>query len=307
MMNMKRFLNMFLSIVVLAIVFTSCDWLFPYSLEDAPAPAAKPNPEPEPNTDPKPVDTLAFSIGDGKYVYLSPGNLQYHANLKQWRFAPNQYDYIGSANTNISSNYNGWIDLFGWGTGNNPTEYSVYEENYSLYIDWGFNKIGDDEPETWRTLTSGEWGYMIKSRINASSLRGAACLLLEDGGQVIGWILLPDNWETPTGITFNSGCSNGYSTNVIREEKWKLMEAKGAIFLPAAGYRDGKYSKNPVEAVQVEGRYWTSSVSNDYQYKGAALFLNLTSAYLSSGYYYIDPSDFRHWGHSVRLAKDVVL
>ena len=296
---MKRFLNMFLSIVVLAIVFTSCDWLFPYSLEDAPAPTVVEKPTPDPG--PVPIVGNAFSIGDGKFVYLSPGNLQYHPRLQQWRFAPNQYDFIGSGNTNIGiSNYNDWLDLFGWGTGNAPRKYSTNEKDYSLYIDWGFNKIGDDEPETWRTLTIQEWEYMLESRTNAASLCGATCLLLEYGGQVCGWILLPDNWKTPTGITFNSGCANGYSTNVIREEKWKLMEANGAIFLPAAGRREGSYS---VSELQVGGYYWTSS----YKDSGAALFLKLTSAYLSSGYYYIDISDFRHWGHSVRLAKDVVL
>lgn len=302
---MKRFLNMFLSIVVLAIVFTSCDWLFPYSLEDAPAPTAKPNPEPnpDPNPDPNPVDGFVFSIDYKKYVCLSPGNLQYNANLKQWRFAPNQYDYIGDANEFISSYYAGWIDLFGWGTGNNPTEYSTSENDYSLYIDWGFNKIGDDEPETWRTLTSGEWKYMLNSRINAVSLRGAACLLLENGGEIIGWILLPDNWETPTGITFKSGCSNGYSTNVIREEKWKLMEKNGAVFLPAAGYRNG-YT---VYDVKVSGRYWTSSASYEYNYKGAPLWLKFTSEIIDPTYKYTVSKDYRHFGHSVRLAKDVVL
>ena len=57
-----------------------------------------------------------FSVASGKQVKFSKGNLQYKASTDTWRFADNQYDYIGTANTNISSTYDGWIDLFGWGT-----------------------------------------------------------------------------------------------------------------------------------------------------------------------------------------------
>ena len=49
-----------------------------------------------------------FSVGRGEYVYFSPGNLQYHPANNKWRFAPSQLDYIGEANENISSTYNGW-------------------------------------------------------------------------------------------------------------------------------------------------------------------------------------------------------
>ena len=57
-----------------------------------------------------------FSVSANKQVYFSKGNLQYQASTNTWRFAENQTDYIGSANSNISATYDGWIDLFGWGT-----------------------------------------------------------------------------------------------------------------------------------------------------------------------------------------------
>ena len=65
-----------------------------------------------------------FSVNDSVRVVFSPGNLQYNATEgthecadgtnKQgtWRFAPNQYDTIGSANLNKASDYVGWTDLF---------------------------------------------------------------------------------------------------------------------------------------------------------------------------------------------------
>lgn len=54
-----------------------------------------------------------FSVGEGKTVTFSPGNLQYHPANDEWRFAENQMDCIGDANSTISATYNGWIDLFG--------------------------------------------------------------------------------------------------------------------------------------------------------------------------------------------------
>ena len=71
-----------------------------------------------------------FSINeDGGQVYFSQGNLQYQASSNTWKFAENQYDYVGSTNSNISSTYSGWIDLFGWGT-------SGYNHGANCYQPW---------------------------------------------------------------------------------------------------------------------------------------------------------------------------
>ena len=56
----------------------------------------------------------AFTINaNGDKIFFSQGNLQYQASTNTWRFAEHQYDLIGSDNSNISSTYSGWIDLFG--------------------------------------------------------------------------------------------------------------------------------------------------------------------------------------------------
>lgn len=212
---------------------------------------------PEPEKPEKPeVKAGIFSVGSGKYINFSPGNLQYCAGWGgSWRFAPEQYNYIGDDNENISSNYNGWIDLFGWGTGNAPTRYSTDESYYKTFIDWGGNSIWDDnlfdEAGTWRTLTTSEWEYLLSKRSNASSLIGIAQVAGTNG-----LILLPDDWECPDGITFNSGFGSSYSSvNTYNASKWAILEAAGAIFLPAGGYRSKYYLYN----VQQYGNYWTAT------------------------------------------------
>ena len=63
---------------------------------------------------------VSFSVAANKKVVFAPGNLQYQASSGNWRFAEQQYLYIGNAagNTNSGSRstQSNWIDLFGWGT-----------------------------------------------------------------------------------------------------------------------------------------------------------------------------------------------
>ena len=140
-----------------------------------------------------------FSVSYSKQVTFSKGNLQYHPANDEWRFAENQTDYIGDANSNCSSTYNGWLDLFGWSS--SATNFGVStsrdDADYSSsFVDWGTNKIGADAPNTWRTLTKDEWNYLRHDRTNADDLVGVAQV-----NGVNGLILLPDNWTCPHWIS----------------------------------------------------------------------------------------------------------
>ena len=236
-----------------------------------------------------------FSISTSKQVTFSPGNLQYHPANNEWRFAESQLDYIGNANGNISSTYNGWIDLFGWST--SSTNFGVststnYNDYSGSFVDWGTNKIGNDAPNTWRTLTYDEWNYLLNNRNNASSLCGVAQV-----NGVNGLIFLPDNWTCPAGVTFKSGfySSDGdlyYAAyQAFTSDQWSKLEAAGAIFLPAAGSRYGSGVGN----VQFDGSYWSASEDDSgYAY---SLYFYSFEAYMSLYN--------RSNGLSVRLVKDL--
>ena len=205
-------------------------------------------------------DYKVFSINPVDRVLFSPGNLQYYPRRKEWRFAPDQTAHVGKENENISPNYNGWIDLFGWGTGDDPTKTSMSYDSYSTFVDWGSNKIGDDEPNTWRTLSLNEWEYLLYSRENASDLITVGRVKGNNGV-----ILLPDNWVCPDDVDLKIGFSSyeeGYaSLQIISEPMWEKLEAAGAIFLPAIGYRKGVTINELQESCRYWAGYWHMTTS----------------------------------------------
>ena len=227
-----------------------------------------------------------FSVSADTKVYFSKGNLQYQASTKTWRFAEHQYDIIGEDNKNISDTYDGWIDLFGWGTGSNPTLTSSNSADYGTFTDWEVNKIsnGGNTANQWRTLTTDEWVYLYSGRTNAANLRSQATV-----NNVHGCIFLPDNWSLPSGVSFTADANN-WTSNTYFASDWVKLEQAGAVFLPAAGYRDGTF----VYDVGSGGSYW-SSTPDDTSYAYGLDFY--------SGNIYPQSSSSRVCGQSVRLVR----
>lgn len=226
----------------------------------------------EPGDDERPAQAFdstgasvaVFSVAKGNTVRFSRGNLQYQASTDTWRFAEHQYDYIGGSNSQISSTYSGWIDLFGrgvWLPGKTPWHASTSIPDYA----WSESET--DAPamgEEWRTLSRDDWKYLFVERVNASELHGEATV-----NGVHGIVMLPDEWTLPEGLLFTPGFDgsvyNDYSLNVYSVEQWQAMENAGAVFLPAAGDRWGTF----VDGVNAAGFYWSSSDYGD----GMASFL----------------------------------
>jgi hypothetical protein len=249
-----------------------------------------------------------FSVSATQQVYFSKGNLQYRASTNTWQFAEHQWDYVGEDNSNISQTYNGWIDLFGWGTSgynhgaacyqpwstsDNYNDYYAYgSDTYNLYdqtgqADWGYNAIsnGGNTPHTWRTLTHGEWRYVFNTRNTSSGIRYAKAKV----NNINGVILLPDDWQSSyysLSSTNSSGAS--FSSNIITATQWATLEQYGAVFLPAAGDRNGA----SVGSVGSNGGYWSASC----YHSDIAWRVYFDDSSLSTGNYY-----YRDSGQSLRL------
>ena len=222
-----------------------------------------------------------FSVSASTTVEFAPGNLQYDIDNSKWQFASTQYEVIGNAGGNISET-SGVRDLFGWGTGSNPTQSSTDNSDYATYTDWGTNDIDGNGANYWRTITKDEWVYLFQSRTNASSLYGFAKV-----GSQTGVVILPDEWTLPTGSTFTAGTS-GFFQNTYTLAQWAALQLAGAVFLPAAGGRFG----TDTDEVGDYGYYWSSTEDgSSYAYK-----LNFYDGYLNPENY-----DDRNYGFAVRL------
>ena len=230
-----------------------------------------------------------FTINEnGDQVYFSKGNLQYigSASNPYWKFADHQWDYLGTTTGQNSELQNVDRDLFGWGTTGYIHEHSAFcyqpwstSSNWvdyrpsnipsnNLYQmsgqgDWGYNAIfngGNTENIGWRTLKqysdNGEWSYLLYVRITSSGIRFAKAMV----NGISGLILLPDNWSSSIySLNGSNSYSSSFNSNIISANDWiTILEANGAVFLPAAGQRVGSSVSN----VGYECNYWSASYLN---------------------------------------------
>ncbi|MBR4440782.1 MAG: hypothetical protein IKS00_04440 [Bacteroidales bacterium] len=81
---------------------------------------------------------------------------------------------------------------------------------------------------------------------------------------VHGVIIIPDDWSDPkpNSKEFTTGYKDWDNYNQYEAAEWKLMESAGAVFLPAACFRDGTEVKNQNET----SAYWYSSPKDDHAY-----------------------------------------
>lgn len=299
-----------LLLTLLFIVFSACQIIDPEGDDNGNQSGGK-----------KPAGAVSglFTVNkQGKKVYFSQGNLQYDMSKKTWRFAPNQYDVIGAANAKNITSGSGYIDLFGWGTSgyDSGNKYFMPYEivngddweygygtgahygpkgSYNLTgtfanCDWGvYNAIsnGGNKAGLWRTLLIEEWRYIFFDRKTESGMLFAKAQV----NNVNGVIVLPDDWSADIPLVKTDTRSADYSVNELSSSEWKALEAKGCVFLPAAGYRYVEV----VSSVNTEGDYWSANYGNDAD----ACFIWFDKEKVQMDY------SWPRWqGRSVRLVQD---
>ena len=191
-----------------------------------------------------------FSVGKYEVAQFATGNLQYKPSTATWRFAKQQYQYVGKDNIYVGKeDYKGWIDLFGWSA---DDKFGVNSSNDNAnyqgeFVDWG--KLFPEEG--WSTLSKNQWYYLLNQRTNAASLKQIAMV-----GETLGIMLFPDEWTLP------AGCAPTQQTHHDEEDgedhscdfvsynytlaHWTELEKAGAIFLPAAGRRTGGWGNETI-------------------------------------------------------------
>ena len=257
-----------------------------------------------------------FKVSATQQVYFSKGNLQYigSASTPYWKFADNQWDYLGITTGQNSTNPNVNRDLFGWGTWTgsnpNPANTSSNDSDYS-WDNLDFVKTLQNGSGTWRTLNYDEWGYLFYLRASGATVtttsgttndaRYTEATINTDGTGVNGIILFPDGVTIASGEATSWGDINNpsdYGTTCTTAQ-WTALANKGCVFLPAAGRRHTTWDPYATSVQINGGYYWSSTASTTYGPDYAC------SMYFYSGY--VDPQtddDRRFSGYSVRLVQD---
>lgn len=183
-----------------------------------------------------------FSVANNQQVIFSPGNLICHYSedtysYRYWNFCTGYYSL---GNNNDFDDDGGDLDLMWW------------HNNFG----WSFEGFsGVVRGREWRLLSHNEWDWLLNSRPSASNLRGPA-RITSGSTSYDGYILLPDGWVCPAGVSFNSSAGY-YWDNSLTSNQWEDMKAAGAVFLPAAGSWYSGVSE--VFGYGNTGCYWTSS------------------------------------------------
>lgn len=250
-----------------------------------------------------------FSVSATKSVYFAMGNAQYNEDgyYPLERFAEHQWDIVGDAtqgdvyyngvkcdNNKLKRGFAGWADLFEWGGDMSQNSAFYTYSTFFGYHDWGersYQNGGYPANGLWRTLSSDEWIYLFDKRPNACNLRGQATV-----NDHHGYILLPDSWTLPQGLSFRPQ-PNNWTANTYSAEQWQRMEQNGAVFLPAAGVRNGKQ----IQGINVVGAYWTST---KYRQEGEGTVDAKCVCFFADQ---AKPNMFDTWhrGLSVRLVQDI--
>lgn len=192
-----------------------------------------------------------FSVSPTTQVQFSKGNLQFNTVIRRWKFAETQWEYIGQDNVNPNLHPR-CIDLFGWGTGSNPTLLSGDPQQYT-WSEWGNNLIFNGTGNTWRTLTIDEWTYLLLRTDNSGNLKVGEGTI---DNSISVLVLLPDNWNLPNGCDFTPllylenqfGTDFNYPSGTVENpsnpnvnfytiSQAMAMQEAGAVFLPMAGER----------------------------------------------------------------------
>lgn len=194
-----------------------------------------------------------FSVGVGKQVYFSKGNLvasiDANRNPIAWKFAAHQYDCIGEGGANKTiGTAAGYIDLFGWSTTDNSNNWGIHNNPSATgggFKDWG-NAI--DNNGTWRTLTEAEWRYLTyhdAEHQDHPRFCKYLCPVTVCGVENC-LVLLPDQYNP-----------DNLPSDRKTFDPWATYEGYGYVCLPPTGTREGMSVKMPEI-----GHYWSSDPLN---------------------------------------------
>jgi len=211
-----------------------------------------------------------FSVSPIQKVYFSQGNLQYQASTNIWRFAENQWDFVGSQspysgnaggtvsgsdNSSISPTYFGWIDLFSWGTSGyhdaddpNNVNYQPWSISTStINSDYNYYGYGPStnmtDPNLTCTSANYDWGVYNPISNGGNQANLWRTLTIEE------WVYVFNTRITTSGIRYAKANVNNVNGVILLPDDWN----SSTYNLNNTNSSGDSFSSNTITAVQ-----WTT-------------------------------------------------
>ena len=142
-----------------------------------------------------------FSVASGTTVKFSQGNLQYigSATTPYWKFADNQYDYLGTTTVQNSSDTGKDRDLFGWATSGyhtSTTTDATYDATWVHYQPWA---TSNSEGSVNKSINNYEYGPSTNNIATNASWNGDTWKVCDWGhNAILNGGNTADTWRTLT-------------------------------------------------------------------------------------------------------------
>ena len=196
------------------------------------------------------VDRDLFGWGCTGYQDTRTSSTGYQTNYYPW----------STSSTAVESTDTVAYNTNRYGYGPDYDETNQYGLTVASKSDWGCLDITNGYGKSWYTLYS--WIYVLSTR-SASTIGGTAnarygrCYV---NGRY-GFMIFPDDFTWPTAVPEPTANVNGRAPmGAYTAAQWTLLEANGAVVLPAIGWRIGTESRRR----DTGAFYWAARQKSGY-------------------------------------------
>ena len=250
------------------------------------------------------VKPFEFTVSSGKTVKFSKGNLYWDGSA--FRFEANQWSFADTWNASHVSHFF-WSNTTDWQvSGKEPYaasySYSTFTGEDVFFTNGTHTtanskfQVKGETTGTWRTLSKDEWDYLLNTSNASSGARTDANRFAKAKvNGVKGLLIFPDGYNggavisATTGVAALNTKNAEYPFQSIPDATWTSMESLGAVFLPAAGNREGTGVVN----VGTHGYYCSSALESKYFAFGMCFYTDYVGA----------ENHDRYFGSAVRLVR----
>ena len=249
-----------------------------------------------------------FSVSEDRKVRFSQGNLQYYPDDDLWRFAEEQWDFVGGSclddnlgemnvgtvyanetkcdNTKVFRYYSGWVDLFGWATSgwdNGNLYYQPYDFTGHISPIWfqsndcafygplgNFDLTGD--------YAQADWG------VHNTISNGGSRQWRTPSADEFNYLLLER--ETLSGIRFAKAIVGGVRGLVVLPDDWNA-----SVYQLNSANMDCDYYENKItcgewlDVLEPAGAVFLPAAGRRLQWMGET---SITYSYKETSSYYIE-------------------